>query len=96
MANIYANAWNEFRVKVIDELPEKGESGMIYIMKKEYKEAEMINQQLQKQKQDACTMEDIERTRFHTGAEQAQKDAFAHLDRLIPRKENAFLFGAGK
>ena len=63
----------------------------------DYRQRQMQEmRELQKQKQDAYTMEDIERTRFHTGAEQAQKDAFAHLDRLIPRKENAFLFGAGK
>lgn len=38
MASIYADAWNEFRARVIDELPEKGESGIIYIMEKEYKD----------------------------------------------------------
>ena len=38
------------------------------------------------------TLETIERTRFHTKAEIEQRDAFSHLDRLIPRKENAFLF----
>lgn len=38
MANIYANAWNEFRARVVDELPEKGESDMIYITRKEYKD----------------------------------------------------------
>ncbi len=37
-------------------------------------------------------LESVERTRFHTKAETEQKDAFAHLDKLIPCKENAFLF----
>lgn len=34
----------------------------------------------------------IERSRFHTKAELEQKDAFLYLDRLIPCRENAFLF----
>lgn len=38
------------------------------------------------------TPETIERARFHTKAEIEQRDAFSHLDRLIPCKENAFLF----
>lgn len=38
------------------------------------------------------TLESVERTRYHTKEELEQKDAFAHLDKLIPCKENAFLF----
>lgn len=38
------------------------------------------------------TLESVERTRYHTKAEIEQKDAFAHLDKLIPSKGNAFLF----
>jgi len=38
------------------------------------------------------TLESVERARFHTKTEIEQKDAFAHLDRLIPCRENAFLF----
>ena len=38
------------------------------------------------------TKADIEQTRFHTKAEREQKDAFAHLGKLIPSRENAFLF----
>lgn len=38
------------------------------------------------------TPETIEKTRFHTEAEIEQRDAFSHLERLIPRRENAFLF----
>lgn len=38
------------------------------------------------------TIDDVERTRYHTKAEQEHKTAFAHLDRLIPSKENAFLW----
>lgn len=38
------------------------------------------------------TLETIERTRFHSRAEIEQKEAFAHLAKLIPCKENAFLF----
>lgn len=38
------------------------------------------------------TLESVERTRFHTKAEIEQKEAEAHLDGLIPCKENAFLF----
>ena len=30
-------------------------------------------------------------TRYHTRAEREQQDAFAHLNALIPRRENAFL-----
>lgn len=37
------------------------------------------------------TLESVERTRFHTKEEVEQRDAFAHLDMLIPCKENAFL-----
>ena len=38
------------------------------------------------------TLESVERTRFHTKAEIEQKNAFTHLDKLIPCWENAFLF----
>lgn len=38
------------------------------------------------------TLESVERTRFHTKEELEQKDAFAHFDKLIPCRENAFLF----
>lgn len=38
------------------------------------------------------TLESVERTRYHTKAEIEQKEVEAHLDRLIPCKENAFLF----
>ena len=38
------------------------------------------------------TLESIEATRFHDKAEMEQREAFAFLNKLIPRKENAFLF----
>ena len=38
------------------------------------------------------TLESVERNRFHTKAEIEQKEVEAHLDGLIPCKENAFLF----
>lgn len=38
------------------------------------------------------TLETVERTRFHTKAEIEQKAAFAYLKKLIPNKNNAFLF----
>lgn len=38
------------------------------------------------------TLESIEATRFHDRAELTQREAFAHLDRLIPNRENAFLW----
>ena len=38
------------------------------------------------------TLETVERSRFHTKEEIEQNDAFAHLKRLNPCKENAFLF----
>lgn len=37
------------------------------------------------------TLESVERTRYHSGI-QSPKEAFAHLNRLIPCRENAFLF----
>ena len=37
------------------------------------------------------TLESVERTRYHTKAEIEQKEVEAHLDGLIPCKENAFL-----
>lgn len=37
------------------------------------------------------TLESVERTRYHSGTT-SPKEAFAHLDKLIPSKENAFLF----
>lgn len=37
------------------------------------------------------TLESVERTRYHTKEEMEQRDVFAHLDKLIPCKENAFL-----
>lgn len=38
------------------------------------------------------TLETVERTRFHTKAEIEQKEVFEHLNKLIPCRENAFLF----
>ena len=38
------------------------------------------------------TLETVERTRFHTKEEMEQKGAFAYMKKLIPCKENAFLF----
>lgn len=37
------------------------------------------------------TLKSVERSRYHTKAELEQRDAFAHLNRLLPRRENAFL-----
>ena len=37
-------------------------------------------------------MEDIEITRYHTEEEIVQREVETHLDKLIPCKENAFLF----
>ena len=37
------------------------------------------------------TEEEIERTRFHDSNEEAYKEAEGCLDRLIPKRENAFL-----
>lgn len=37
------------------------------------------------------TLESVERTRYHTKEEMEQRDAFVHLDKLIPCKGNAFL-----
>lgn len=38
------------------------------------------------------TPETIERSRFHTKEELYQRDFLTHLNKLMPRKENAFLF----
>lgn len=38
------------------------------------------------------TLESVERTRYHTGAEREQRAVEAHGDGLIPRRENAFLW----
>ena len=38
------------------------------------------------------TLESIEATRFHDKAEMEQREAFSHLDKLIPSRENAFLW----
>ena len=35
------------------------------------------------------TLESVERTRYHTKEELERREAFAHLDKLIPCKENA-------
>lgn len=37
------------------------------------------------------TLETAERTRFHTKAEIEHRDTFAHLEKLVPCRENAFL-----
>lgn len=37
------------------------------------------------------TLESVERTRYHSGFS-SPKEAFSHLDKLIPCRENAFLF----
>lgn len=38
------------------------------------------------------TRETVERSRFHSKEEQEQKEAFAHMDNLVPNSKNAFLF----
>lgn len=38
------------------------------------------------------TIEDVERTRFHSRDQTESKEAFAHLKNLIPSWNNAFLF----
>lgn len=38
------------------------------------------------------TLEEIERTRYHDKTGTSPQEVFAHLDKLIPRRENAFLF----
>ena len=43
------------------------------------------------QMQGVYVIDDIDATRFRTRAEMEQKDAFAHLDKLMPSKGNAFL-----
>lgn len=49
-------------------------------------------QKLQSQMEETYTLEDIEITRFHTKAEIARKEVEDCLDRLVPCRENAFLF----
>ena len=49
-------------------------------------------QELQDQMYGVYTMEDIEITRYHTEEEIVQREVETHLDKLIPCKENAFLF----
>lgn len=41
---------------------------------------------------ESYSLEAIETTRFHTKEDMAQKEVETHLDKLIPCKENAFLF----
>lgn len=41
---------------------------------------------------ESYSLEAIEITRFHTKEEIVQKEVETHMERLIPRKENAFLF----
>ena len=41
---------------------------------------------------DSYSLEAIEITRFHTKTEIAQREVAAHSDKLIPCRENAFLF----
>jgi hypothetical protein len=43
------------------------------------------------QSENGYTEEEIERTRFHDSNEEAYKEAESSFDRLIPRRENAFL-----
>lgn len=38
------------------------------------------------------TLESIEATRFHNKTEMVQREAFSYLDKLIPSRENAFLW----
>lgn len=49
-------------------------------------------QEFEKRIQPWDTLETVERSRFHTRAELEQQEAFAHLGKLIPSRENAFLF----
>jgi len=49
-------------------------------------------QELQVQMNNVYTIDDIEVTRFHTKAEMVQKDVDTIMDKLVPCKENVFLF----
>ena len=46
---------------------------------------------IMEQSENGYTEEEIERTRFHDRNEEAHKEAEGCLDRLIPKRENAFL-----
>lgn len=49
-------------------------------------------QDIQQQMGENYSIDEIETTRFRDKAEIAQREAFAHLRRLVPRRENAFLY----
>lgn len=53
---------------------------------------ELFIRQFEKRIHPYDTLETVERSRFHTRAEMEQRDAFSFLDKLVPCRENAFLF----
>lgn len=54
--------------------------------------SERLRRRIMEQSENGYTEEEIKRTRFHDTDEDAMKEAESCLDRLIPSKENAFLF----
>ena len=53
--------------------------------------SESFHRMIMEQSENGYTEEEIERTRFHDRNEEAHKEAEGCLDRLIPKRENAFL-----
>ena len=53
--------------------------------------SESFHRMIMEQSENGYTEEEIERTRFHERNEEAHKEAEGCLDRLIPKRENAFL-----
>lgn len=55
-------------------------------------ESEKFLQKIMEQTENGYTIEEIKRTRFHDKMDIEQQQVFEYLDKLIPCKENAFLF----
>lgn len=69
--------WNQFPTTRRDTLPPDA--------------AEKFLDSIMSQSENGYTVAEIERTRYHDKTQIPPEEAFAHLDHLIPSRENAFL-----
>ena len=77
LASLRWEIWENEPVLQRDKLPEEA--------------SETFRRMIMEQSENGYTEEEIERTRFHDSNEEAYKEAESSFDRLIPRRENAFL-----
>ena len=87
LTNILRNTLATLKWELWERHPQKQRKNIPHNYKEQY-----LREFTDQITDESYSLETIETTRFHTKAEITQKEVDAHMDRLIPCKENAFLF----